>query len=137
MAVGAFAAYNFNLRVDGCRCSPASLLAGSCAAAVGVVFGLPSLRLSGFYLAVSTLAAQFFVQWALTKFGWFSNYSASGVIAAPPLHFGGSTSTRPIGRYLLRPDDRHRPDRRRGRLVAVADRAATSSPCATTRPPPG
>ncbi len=41
------------------------------------MFGLPSLRLRGFYLAVSTLAAQFFVQWALTKFGWFSNDNPS------------------------------------------------------------
>ena len=49
------------------------MLAGLAAAAIGVAFGLPSLRLRGFYLAVSTLAAQFFVQWALTKFPWFSN----------------------------------------------------------------
>ena len=56
--------------------------AASCAALVGIVFGLPSLRIKGFYLAVATLAAQFFVVWALTKFGWFSNYSTSGVISA-------------------------------------------------------
>ena len=49
------------------------------------MFGLPSLRLRGFYLAVSTLAAQFFVQWALTKFTWFSNDNASGVVNAPPV----------------------------------------------------
>ncbi len=85
MAVGAFAAYNFDLRVPGLPLlGSASSLAAGAAAAIGVVFGLPSLRLRGFYLAVSTLAAQFFVQWALTKFGWFSNDSASGVISAPP-----------------------------------------------------
>ena len=48
-----------------------------------MVFGLPSLRIKGFYLIVSTLAAQFFVEWALTKFSWFSNDNASGVITAP------------------------------------------------------
>ena len=77
-----------------CRCSLSFVLGGFVAAGVGLVFGVPSLRLRGFYLAVSTLAAQFFLQWALTKFGWFSNYSASGVISAPPLASRlGSTST--------------------------------------------
>ena len=79
----------------------ASLLAGLVAAAVGLVFGLPSLRIRGFYLAVSTLAAQFFVQWALTKFGWFSNDNASGVISAPPLAIAGLDLDTPVGRYLL------------------------------------
>src|SRR6266545_6473051 len=73
MAVGAFAAYNFMLRVPGIPLLVAFVLAGVCAALVGIVFGLPSLRIKGFYLAVATLAAQFFVVWALTKFGWFSN----------------------------------------------------------------
>ena len=69
-----------------CRCRVIVAACGrSPPRAVGIVFGLPSLRLRGFYLAVSTLAAQFFVQWALTKFGWFSNNNASGVIDAPPL----------------------------------------------------
>ncbi len=80
MAVGAFAAYNFNLRIAGLPLPVTFVLAGLIAAALGIVFGLPSLRLRGFYLAVSTLAAQFFVQWALTKFDWFSNNSSSGVI---------------------------------------------------------
>ena len=73
MATGTFAAYNFNLRIHGLPLTVSLLLAGACAAAIGILFGLPSLRLRGFYLAVSTLAAQFFVQWVLTKFGWFSN----------------------------------------------------------------
>ena len=85
MAAGAFAAYNFNLRIEGLPLIGSIFLAGIVAAAIGIVFGLPSLRLKGFYLAVSTLAAQFFVQWALTKFSWFSNNSASGVIDAPRL----------------------------------------------------
>ncbi|OWV84419.1 branched-chain amino acid ABC transporter permease [Rhizobium sp. R693] len=101
MAVGAFGAYNFNLRIDGLALIVSTVLAGLSAAVIGVVFGLPSLRLRGFYLAVSTLAAQFFVQWALTKFSWFSNNSTSGVIDAPPLSLAGIAFEGPVGRYLF------------------------------------
>ncbi|MDQ0505857.1 branched-chain amino acid ABC transporter permease [Xanthobacter agilis] len=100
MAVGAFAAYNFQLRL-GVSLPLAIVLAAATAAAIGVVFGLPSLRLRGFYLAVSTLAAQFFVQWALTKFSWFSNDSASGVVAAPRLTVASLDLDAPQGRYLF------------------------------------
>ena len=99
MAVGAFAAFNLNLRIEGLPLIVSILLAGGVAAAVGIVFGLPSLRLKGFYLAVSTLAAQFFVQWALTKFGWFSNDNPSGVIDAPALSIFGLAFEGSIGRY--------------------------------------
>jgi branched-chain amino acid transport system permease protein len=101
MAVGAFAAYNFNLRVEGLPLLASIFLGGLSAAAVGIVFGLPSLRLRGFYFAVSTLAAQFFVQWVLTRFGWFSNYNPSGVIDAPPLVVLGIAFDTPLGRYLF------------------------------------
>ncbi len=101
MAVGAFAAFNFNLRVDGLPLIVTFVLAGLSAAAIGLVFGLPSLRLRGFYLAVSTLAAQFFVQWALTKFSWFTNGSNSGVIDAPPLTVFGHVFADAVGRYLF------------------------------------
>ncbi len=59
------------------------LLAGGITAGVGVLFGLPSLRIKGFYLAVATLAAQFFLVWLFNKVPWFYNYSASGQITAP------------------------------------------------------
>lgn len=101
MAVGAFAAYNFMLRVPGMPLLAAVVLGGLCAAGVGVVFGLPSLRIKGFYLIVSTLAAQFFVQWLLTKVSWFSNDSASGVISAPRLMVLGRDLSSPAGRYVL------------------------------------
>lgn len=101
MAVGAFTAYNVALRLPGTPLPLVLAAAGATAAIVGIVFGLPSLRLRGFYLAVSTLAAQFFVQWALTKFGWFSNYNSSGVIDAPPLSILGIGFDGPIGRYLF------------------------------------
>ena len=101
MAVGAFAAFNFNLRVEGLPLLVSIALAGGITAAVGIVFGLPSLRLRGFYLAVSTLAAQFFVQWALTKFGWFSNDNPSGVIDAPKLTIAGIDFDSSTGRYYF------------------------------------
>lgn len=101
MAVGAYAAYNVSLRVEGLPLPVSLVCAGIVSAAVGLLFGLPSLRLRGFYLAVSTLAAQFFVQWALTKFGWFSNHNPSGVIDAPTLKVFGRAFGSPVERYVF------------------------------------
>ncbi len=101
MAVGAFGAYNFSLRLPGLPLLVSLTLGGGVAALVGLIFGLPSLRLRGFYLAVSTLAAQFFVLWALTKFSWFSNDNPSGVIDAPPLSIFGISLQNPLGRYFF------------------------------------
>lgn len=101
MAVGAFGTYNFMLRIDGIPFLVAILLGGLCAAAVGILFGLPSLRIKGFYLAVATLAAQFFIVWVLVKFGWFSNYSSSGVITAQHVSILGIDFRTPEMKYLL------------------------------------
>ena len=101
MAVGAFSAYNFVLRVPGLPLLAAFILGGLCAAAVGIVFGLPSLRVRGFYLAASTLATQFFVVWALTKVRWFTNYSSSGVITAQKMQILGVDFDTPVSKYLL------------------------------------
>ncbi|MDR3515762.1 MAG: branched-chain amino acid ABC transporter permease [Azospirillaceae bacterium] len=101
MAVGAYAACNLAFRLPGLPFLVDLVAAGVIAAAVGLVFGLPSLRLRGFYLAVSTLAAQFFVQWVFNKIGWFSNDSASGIVTPPPLSIAGIAVTSPVGRYLF------------------------------------
>jgi len=101
MAVGAFASYNFVLRVPGMPVLLAFVCGGVMAAGVGVLFGLPSLRIRGFYLAVATLAAQFFVVWCLAKVGWFSNYSSSGVITAQPIEIFGYRFNTPQSKYLL------------------------------------
>ncbi len=95
MAVGAYAAYNFQLRIDGIPILASFVCAGLTAAGVGILFGLPSLWIKGFYLAVATLAAQFFIVWCLTKFPWFSNHSSSGVISAQQLIIFGHEFTRP------------------------------------------
>ena len=101
MAVGAFATYNFVLRIPGIPILVAFALSGIVAALVGILFGLPSLRIRGFYLAVATLAAQFFIVWFLTKVGWISNYSSSGVITAQPIVIFGYTFSTPPAKYLL------------------------------------
>jgi branched-chain amino acid transport system permease protein len=101
MAVGAFACYNFILRVPGIPFVVAVALSGLCAAAVGVVFGLPSLRIRGLYLAVATLASQFFIVWALDKFGWFKNYDTSGVVTAQAIQIFGHKFNDPWEKYLL------------------------------------
>lgn len=101
MAVGAFASYNFMLRVPGMPILVAFVLGGICAAAVGILFGLPSLRIRGFYLAASTLATQFFVVWCLTKVPWFTNNSSSGVITAQQVEILGYKFDSPQDKYLL------------------------------------
>ena len=101
MAVGAFATYNFMLRVPGMPFLLAVGLGGLSAATVGMIFGLPSLRIRGFYLAVATLAAQFFVLWLLTKVPWFTNNSSSGVITAQQISILGMSFDSPAEKYLL------------------------------------
>lgn len=101
MAVGAFAAYNLQLRVPGLPLLVSFALGGVIAALVAVLFGLPSLRIKGFYLLVATLAAQFVVEWVLTRFSWFTNDNASGVITSPPLLIAGLDFSSPRGRYWL------------------------------------
>jgi branched-chain amino acid transport system permease protein len=101
MAVGAFASYNFMLRVPGMPILLAFAGGGAAAALVGILFGLPSLRIRGFYLAVATLAAQFFILWFLTKVGWISNYSSSGVITAQRIEILGFAFDTPRTKYLL------------------------------------
>ena len=101
MAVGAFMAYNFELRIPGMPILVSFALGGLCAAAVGIVFGLPSLRIKGFYLAVATLACQFFVLWALQRFGWFTNHSSSGVITAQQIVIFGVAFDTPAEKYLF------------------------------------
>ena len=101
MAVGAFMAYNFVLRMPWLGVIPSFILAGLCAAAVGIVFGLPSLRIKGFYLAVATLACQFFVLWVIQRWGWITNNSTSGVITAQTVTLFGYPLVTPAAKYLF------------------------------------
>jgi branched-chain amino acid transport system permease protein len=101
MAVGAYAAYNFQVRIDGMPLIASLLLGGLCSTIVGVLFGVPSLRIKGLYLAVATLAAQFFVDWAFLRIKWFTNDSSSGSVSVSALNVFGFAVETPAQKYLL------------------------------------
>jgi branched-chain amino acid transport system permease protein len=95
MAVGAYSAYKVTTAFPTLNVIVVFLLGGLFAAAVGLIFGVPSLRIKGFYLAVATLAAQFFLLWLFNKVAWFVNYASSGTITAPPRRVLGVMVTGP------------------------------------------
>jgi branched-chain amino acid transport system permease protein len=105
MAVGAYACYKLLTAFPEISIVIHILLAGGVTAGVGVLFGLPSLRIKGFYLAVATLAAQFFLVWLFNRVPWFYNYSASGQISAPERTVLGvavtGPATPPWATYLI------------------------------------
>ena len=101
MAVGAYAAFNFLARVDGMPVVAAILLGGLCATVVGVLFGIPSLRIRGLYLAVATLAAQFFCDWAFLRIKWLTNDSPSGSVGVSELSVLGLPVETPVQKYLF------------------------------------
>ena len=101
MAVGAYAAYNFMARIEGMPLIVALLLGGLTSTAVGVLFGIPSLRIKGLYLAVATLAAQFFTDWALLRIKWFTNNSSSGSVNVSNLQVFGLPIDTPVQKYLF------------------------------------
>ncbi|MCR8547902.1 branched-chain amino acid ABC transporter permease [Salipiger sp. P9] len=89
MGVGAYACYKLVTLFPWMNPIVAILLSGVFSAGVGVLFGIPSLRIKGFYLAIATLAAQFFLVWLFEKWGWLYNYNASGAIQVPNLEMFG------------------------------------------------
>ena len=101
MAVGAYAAYNFSVRIDGMPLVLSLLLGGACATVVGVIFGIPSLRIKGLYLSVATLAAQFFCDWAFLRVKWFTNNSTSGSVNISNLSVFGLPIETPHEKYLF------------------------------------
>src|SRR6266403_4918797 len=114
MAIGAYSAYKlgtgvhiplawlgFAISIPPLPVLPSILLGGLTAAVVGILFGIPSLRIKGLYLAVATLAAQFFFDWFFLRVKWFSNYTPSGSVNGPNLNFFGWVVTSPVDRYLL------------------------------------
>ena len=101
MAVGAYGAYNFFVRVPGMPLIPALVLGGLCATVFGVLFGLPSLRVKGLYLAVATLAAQFFSDWMFLRIKWFTNDSPSGSVSVAGLQVFGLPIDSALSKYWL------------------------------------
>ena len=101
MAVGAYAAFNLALRIPQLSFLVVLLLAGLVAAAAGMLFGIPSLRIKGLYLAVATLAAQFFMDWLFARVKWFTDYSSSGSVSTAAVELFGWKLDTPVEKYLF------------------------------------
>jgi branched-chain amino acid transport system permease protein len=105
MGVGAYACYKLSIAFPSVNILVHVLLSGFFAAGVGAIFGLPSLRIKGFYLAVATLAAQFFLSWCFIRVPWLYNYNVSGAIEVPARTLAGIPITgpnaTPVTRYLV------------------------------------
>ena len=99
MMVGAYAAYNIAVRVPELNIVVVFILAGLITTVVGMVFGIPSLRIKGLYLAVATLAAQFFMDWLFSRVKWFTHDSPSGSVNAPILEIFGFQWDSPVEKY--------------------------------------
>jgi len=97
MGVGAYACYKLTSIYPDVNIVIWILVSGVFSAAVGVLFGLPSLRIKGFYLAVATLASQFFLEWAFGRIEWLYNYNDSGAIDAINRSLFGMPLTEPYG----------------------------------------
>ena len=95
MGVGAYACFKLMTIFPDMNFIVAVLVSGLFSAAIGVVFGLPSLRIKGFYLAIATLAAQFFLVWLFEKVPWLYNDNASGAIEVRTIAVAGITVTGP------------------------------------------
>ena len=101
MAVGAYAAYNLAIRIPDLNLLVVFVLAGLITTVSGMIFGIPSLRIKGLYLAVATLAAQFFMDWLFSRVKWLTNDSTSGSVSAPELRIFGHLWQTPTEKYFL------------------------------------
>jgi branched-chain amino acid transport system permease protein len=102
MGVGAYACYKLATFFPDANILLLILASGLFSAGIGVLFGLPSLRIKGFYLAVATLAAQFFLDWCFNRVAWLYNDNASGAIEVPTRLVLGVAVTGPTATPLAR-----------------------------------
>lgn len=105
MGVGAYSCYKLATYFPDVNIVILILLSGIFSALVGMLFGLPSLRIKGLYLAITTLAAQFFLEWCFIRIAWLYNYNDSGAIEVPQrtlfdVAITGASAT-PTVRYLV------------------------------------
>ena len=98
LGVGAYAAGQCTLH--GVPFPIAILVAGFITAMVGMVFGVPSLRLKGIYLAIATLAAQLVLEYVFLHGGALTGGS-NGLLLDPPQILGFSFDTEGKMYYLL------------------------------------
>ncbi|MBA7668880.1 hypothetical protein ES703_76998 [subsurface metagenome] len=52
------------------------ICAGLAAGVVGLIFGIPSVRVKGFYLAITTIAAQFIIIWVINHWSITGGFAA-------------------------------------------------------------
>ncbi|WP_375461246.1 branched-chain amino acid ABC transporter permease [uncultured Enterovirga sp.] len=102
MGVGAYACYKLTTFYPDVNIIVWIFASGLFSSLVGLVFGLPSLRIKGFYLAVATLAAQFFLSWAFQRVPWLYNNNVSGAIEVPTRTAFGMAITGPNASPSLR-----------------------------------
>jgi branched-chain amino acid transport system permease protein len=92
MSVGAYTAANLATRFD----LPfwITLPAGGfMAMAIGLIVGLPSLRVKGLYLAIATLAAQFIIEWIINHTPAISGGVQASIAVPRPNLFGWEMDT--------------------------------------------
>ena len=99
MAVGAYSSFILYARY-GVPLIPSILGAGVISAVVGTFFGLPSLRIKGFYLAIATLASQFIIEWVIVHVHWISG-GVFGTIEAPDMFIFGWELDTAVKKYYL------------------------------------
>lgn len=98
IGVGAYAAGQCTLH--GVPFPLAILVGGLITAMVGMVFGIPSLRLKGIYLAIATLAAQLVLEYVFLHGGALTGGS-SGLLLEPPRILGFVFDSEARMYYLL------------------------------------
>ena len=90
IGVGAYAAAWFT--GHGAPFIPALVAGGLVAAVAGMVFGIPSLRLKGIYLAIATLAAQLILEYVFLHWEGVTG-GKNGISVDPPMIFGFAFDT--------------------------------------------
>lgn len=103
MAIGASTAFNLMLRIPEMNLIAAILFSGLFTGIVGLLFGLPSFRIKGFYIIVSTLTVQYLVYWVLVTYPYFVDNSRSGLVTLPSSHYKmfGIDFSSPQGKYII------------------------------------
>lgn len=100
MSVGAYTAANLATRFD----LPFWITlpsGGLMAAAIGLIVGLPSLRVKGLYLAIATLAAQFIIEWVINHTPAISGGVQASIEVPRPALFGWVMDTQVEMYYFL------------------------------------
>jgi len=71
----------------------ALVAAGLLSGVIGIIFGLPSVRVKGFYLAITTIAAQFIIIWIINHWGITGGFNGMSVPYASLFGFEFASKT--------------------------------------------